>query len=171
MEDAPHHDDTWKSWFRRHGPRLLLYARQTTRSLADAEDVVQEAFVRFWRRQRGLGGDPLGLVFASIRRAACDLARKNGRRERREARLAREEDCAFFEPVVGDDSRRLAIEAAMRELPAEQREVLVLKIWGERTFEQIGSELGISPHTAASRHRYALENLRKKLTPSAHPQP
>ena len=48
MEDADN-DDSWKTWFQLHGPKLLLCARQWTRSLADAEDVVQEAFVRFWR--------------------------------------------------------------------------------------------------------------------------
>jgi RNA polymerase sigma-70 factor (ECF subfamily) len=171
MEDTPHHE-SWKDWFRQHGPRLLLYARQTTRSLADAEDVLQEAFVRFWRNQRGLGGDPLGLVFASIRRAACDLARKNERRTRREdsagldAHGEAQPAISFFEAAEGDDERRRAIEQALGQLPAEQREVLMLKIWGGRTFEQIGAQLDVSPHTAASRYRYALEALRKRLTPA-----
>ena len=176
MEDTPPHD-SWKNWFRQHGPRLLLYARQTTRSLADAEDVLQEAFVRFWRHQRRLGGDPLGLVFASIRRAACDLARRNERRQRREESAehgelpAGDDAVSLFEPLDEDDERREAIEKALRDLPGEQREVLTLKIWGERTFEQIGVQLGISPHTAASRYRYALEALRKQLTPENCPLP
>jgi RNA polymerase sigma-70 factor (ECF subfamily) len=42
--------------------------------------------------------------------------------------------------------------------------VLVLKIWGELTFEQIATELEIPPNTAASRYRYALAALRKELT-------
>jgi RNA polymerase sigma-70 factor (ECF subfamily) len=62
------------------------------------------------------------------------------------------------------DDRREAVEAAMRRLPEEQREVLVLKIWAELTFEQIAGELEISPNTAASRYRYALAALRKELT-------
>jgi RNA polymerase sigma-70 factor, ECF subfamily len=166
MEDTPHHE-SWKHWFRQHGPRLLLYARQATRSLADAEDVLQEAFVRFWRHQRKLDGDHVGLVFASIRRAACDLARRDKRRAHREETACAESergDVSFFEPLDEDDERRAAIEAAMRHLPQEQREVLILKIWGERTFEQIGAQLQISPHTAASRYRYALEALRRKVS-------
>lgn len=169
MEESAEHI-SWKEWLHQHGGRLLLCARQWTRSVADAEDVVQEAFVRFWRHQRKLGGDPMGLLLTSIRRAAFDLARHNQRRTARESAA----DGLFldgeslFEPLPQDDARRQAIEAALRDLSSEQRQVLVLKIWGERTFDQIGTELGISPHTAASRYRYALSALRKKLTPANH---
>lgn len=165
MEDDPN-DESWKDWFQRHGPKLLLCARQWTRSLADAEDVVQEAFVRFWRHQRGLGGEPQALLFTSIRRAAFDLARRNQRRADREERAdgGREETESLFEPLAEADDRRLAIEAALRRLPAEQREVLTLKIWGELTFEEIARQLDIPLNTAASRYRYALAALRKELT-------
>jgi RNA polymerase sigma-70 factor (ECF subfamily) len=50
-------------------------------------------------------------------------------------------------------------------LPDEQREVLVLKIWNDLTFAEIGSVLEISQNTAASRYRYALGALRKTLQP------
>ncbi len=165
MEDA-HAHDSWKTWFQLHGPKLLLCARQWTRSLADAEDVVQEAFVRYWRHQRGLGGDPMGLLVTSVRRAAIDQARRESRRTVRE-QLAEEgfdQSSPVFEPLLEGDDRRQAIEAALRRLPAEQREVLVLKIWGELTLEQIAAQLDLSPNTVASRYRYALAALRKELT-------
>lgn len=162
---TPHHE-TWSDWFHRHGPRLLVCARQWTRSVADAEDVVQEAFIRFWRRQRSLGGEPMGLLLTSIRRSAVDLARREGRRTLREQAVEadRHDDGGLFEATSTGDDRRQAIEAALRRLPAEQREVLVLKIWGERTFDQIGEALAISPNTAASRYRYALKALRGELS-------
>ncbi len=165
MEDIPD-DESWKDWFERYGPKLLLCARQWTRSLADAEDVVQEAFVRFWRHQRQLGGAPQALLFTSVRRAAFDLARRNARRGAREVRAEGGLDSteAIFEPPGEGDDRRRAIEAALRRLPTEQREVLTLKIWGELTFEQIAAQLEISPNTAASRYRYALAALREALT-------
>jgi len=165
MVDNPD-DDSWKDWFHRYGPKLLLCARQWTRSFADAEDVVQEAFVRFWRNQRRLGGDPQALLFTSVRRAATDLARRNSRRSAREERAegGLENTSPSFEiPLEGDD-RRVDIESALRGLPVEQREVLVLKIWGELTFEQIAAQLGIPPNTAASRYRYALAAMRDALT-------
>ena len=173
MEDTPQHE-SWKDWFRQHGPKLLLFARQATRTRADAEDVVQEAFVRFWKHQRKLGGEPLGLLFASVRRAAVDMARRNGRRARRE--LAAESEPAegdegLFEGLAENDDRRAAIEAAIRQLPDKLREVLVLKIWGERTFEEIGAQLELSPNTAASRYRYALTALRELLITDKCPLP
>ena len=165
MEDALN-DDSWKTWFQLHGPKLLLCARQWTRSQADAEDVVQEAFVRFWRHQRGLPGNPMALLVTSVRRAALDLGRRESRRAAREERAeaSREEGEPLFASSLEDDDRRAAIESALWRLPDQQREVLVLKIWGELTFEQIAAQLEIPPNTAASRHRYALAALRRELT-------
>lgn len=169
MERTNEH--SWKHWIEAHGPKLLLCARQWTRSLADAEDVVQEAFVRYWRHQRQLPGDPQALIVTSIRRAALDLARREDRRTAREAKAGGglEEQVFSFEKLPGEgDERRVEIEVALQRLPDEQREVLVLKIWNELTFEQIADTLGIPPNTAASRYRYALAALRKELKPVCH---
>jgi len=169
MEDPANHD-SWRQWFHQHGPRLLLCARLWTRSVADAEDVVQEAFVRFWRHQRQLGGEPQALLITSIRRVAVDLGRREDRRAAREQQAEEVSGSMepFFESLVEDRERVLLVEAALRGLPPEQREVLVLKIWGELTFEQIAGQLAVSPNTAASRYRYALAALRRDLTPFCH---
>ena len=170
MESA-HEPTSWKDWFASNGPGLLLCARQWTRSLADAEDVLQEAFVRYWRGQRNLQGDPRALLLTSMRRAAVDLARKDIRRVNRETNASADPSLCedLFEADGGiDGERRREIEAAMARLPQEQREVLVLKLWQDLTFERIGEVLGISPNTAASRYRYALAALRKELTPVCH---
>ncbi len=57
----------------------------------------------------------------------------------------------------------IVVREALAELPAEQAEMIVLKIWHELTFAEIGRILDISPNTAASRYRYGLEKLRTIL--------
>jgi len=55
------------------------------------------------------------------------------------------------------------LEMGLKELPQKFSEVIVMKIWGEQTFAEIGEALEISQNTAASRYRYGLEALRKEL--------
>src|SRR3954454_262042 len=74
----------WDEWFDATAPALVLFARQWTDSHADAEDVVQEVFVRFWRVGPASVDDPKAYLFASVKRAALDLRRGRLRRERRE---------------------------------------------------------------------------------------
>ena len=166
---TPHADETadWRDWIAEHGPRLLLCARQYTRTPADAEDALQEALVRYWKRQRHLPGDRNALILTSLRRAAIDRARSESRRMNREqAMLVLEGDpVEWFDPTPGERER--AVESALRRIPPEQREVVVLKIWGDLTFDEIGRQLEISPNTAASRYRYALIALKKHLAAHA----
>src|SRR3954464_12577974 len=156
-------DENWKESFAALAPGLVLFARQFVRSAADAEDIVQDAFVRFWRRQHSIQNR--GLLFATVRSISLDLLRHDARRARREATAVRENE-ETVEPQfeTGDESQRALAEAVDR-LPAEQREVVVMKIWNELTFQEIGTALGISQNTAASRYRYALTSLKKHLLP------
>jgi RNA polymerase sigma-70 factor, ECF subfamily len=55
----------------------------------------------------------------------------------------------------------LALQSALRVLPEEQREVVVLRIWGQLTFDEIAGVVDISPNTAASRYRYGLMKLKE----------
>ena len=110
--------DDWQTWFDRHGAALLLLARQFVSSRADAEDVVQEAFVRFWR-SRDRVSDPAAFVFSCVRRCALDWQRSRQRQTLREERMARPEAEPLFAAAL-DNERRAAIEIALRELPAEQ---------------------------------------------------
>ena len=52
-------------------------------------------------------------------------------------------------------------QAALTQLPPEQREVIVLKVWGGLTFSQIAETLGMPANTAASRYRYGLTALKQ----------
>lgn len=104
------------------------------------------------------------LMLTSVRRSALDLLRRRARRERREQEHVDIAAESWFEPNPECDDRANHLEEAVVQLPSEQREVLVLKIWGGLTFAEIADRLDLSPHTAASRYRYALGALRQKLS-------
>lgn len=146
---------------------MLLFAKQFSANQADAEDIVQEAFTRYWRSDRRGGGNPVSLLFGCVRWAALDLIRRDSRRRKREAlssdydRTIR--DCHLFERTVEKAELAENVQRSLESLSDVQKQVVVLKIWGELTFEQIGEALDISANTASSRYRYALSALRRKL--------
>lgn len=165
----------FRPWLDEHGSKLLLFARQQTRSLADAEDVLQDALVKLARKVEegtfvGEENAWLSFIYTQIRRESIDLGRKDDRRRKREEKvvkddrsLGRDIEMPLFE--VGesqDETRRILIES-LKELPQKFSEVISLKLWGERTFAEIGETLDISLNTAASRYRYGIEALRKQL--------
>lgn len=159
---------TWSEWLKEYGPRLMLYARQQTRSEADAEDVLQNALVKTWKSHGELPREELlGLIYTNIRRCAVDLARSQDRRTQREQTVVADEGppVAWFE--LPDDDETRALQVALSALPEKFREVITLKLWGELTFAQIGETLSISQNTAASRYRYGLEALRSQLASEA----
>jgi len=79
-------------------------------------------------------------------------------------RMLREMECrSWFEPASGESPLEKQAMKRLEQLPAEQKEVIVLKIWNQLTFDQIGSVAGCSPNTVAGRYRYGLEKIRKCL--------
>ncbi|MGZ5020320.1 MAG: RNA polymerase sigma factor [Chthoniobacterales bacterium] len=163
MDNVASHED-WKTCFAEAAPGLVLFARQFVRSIADAEDIVQESFVKFWRKQHPI--ENRALLFATVRSTAFDLLRRDARRARREADAVADAEHSIAPQFDTTSESQQALAAAIDRLPTEQREVLVRKIWNELTFADIASVLTISQNTAASRYRYALAALKKNLTNS-----
>jgi len=163
----------WRDWLSTHGPKLLLFARQQTRSHEDAEDILQDAVVKLVDKVNSgefVGGSDAwqAYLYTSIRRLAIDLSRRTDRRKKREdvvSIAAGDEICKdpWFEGESTDDEIREQLEEKLKQLPPKFAEVIVMKIWGEKTFAEIGEALEISQNTAASRYRYGLESLKKSL--------
>ena len=162
MENVAIHED-WRTCFSQLAPGLLLFARQWVHSAADAEDIVQDAFVKFWRRNHNVQNR--ALLYATVRSTALDRIRRDSRRARREREAIADLEQAVEPEFQTEDESQRALAMAMERLPNEQREVLVMKIWNELSFAEIGQALGISQNTAASRYRYALRALKKDLLP------
>ncbi|MEO0445372.1 MAG: sigma-70 family RNA polymerase sigma factor [Verrucomicrobiota bacterium] len=167
MSDESRSAEVWQSWLAEHSAKWLFFARQQTRSEADAEDALQDALVKTWKTCKGkITEETSSLVYTNIRRCAIDRARSNIRREEREQTVAEETpqtEEAWFQTSGDDQVFAQAIQVALGKIPEKYREVVTLKIWGELTFAQIAEQLGEKPNTVASRYRYGLENLRKIL--------
>jgi RNA polymerase sigma-70 factor (ECF subfamily) len=164
-------EEPWHALYEQLAPRLLLFARQYLPSTADAEDVMQTAFIRCWRKYPEAKSENVPLLYAAVRNAALDLIRSNGRRALREESfhaVHANSGAAYFEGALDQQEEADRVQAALQRLPAEQRETLVLRIWGELTFAEIAATLGESINTVAARHRYALEALRRVLKPHEH---
>jgi len=140
--------------------RLLAVARSLTGSPADAEDAVQQTFLDLYRSRRALGRAerPECYAVVALRNAATRLRaqRRPGSFPVPDQELAA---VAATDTAGGDQAMTLAFS----RLSPGQREVLALKLEGGLTFAEIGAALAISPHTASSRYRYALERLRAQL--------
>ena len=163
MVDGP---DQWTAWLDQHGAALVLFVRQWVASRADAEDVVQDAFVRFWRSRERVT-EPTAYLYACAKTCALDWQRGRNRRTQREQINARPESEPMFVAEIEDRERRAAIESALIALPERQREVLIMKIWGGLSFPQIAAALESSADTVASRYRYALAKLHDLLVEEA----
>ena len=156
----------WKSTFDHLAPQLVLYARQLVDSKADAEDVVQQAFVRWWRRFPEGDSSHIPLLYAAVRTIALDQRRSDHRRVNREAKseiAVAGENAPAFDPRPEQKETAAIVDKALQTLPEDQREVITLKLWGDLTFNEIAAMTGSSINTIAGRYRYALQALHKKL--------
>lgn len=156
----------WKKTFEQVAPQLVLYARQLVASKSDAEDVVQMAFVRWWRRFPDGDSAHIPLLYAAVRTIALDQRRSDQRRVNREAKsdiALPHENAPTFDPQPGQQEVSGIVERALQTLPEPQREAVTLKLWGSLTFNEIAAMTGESINTIAGRYRYALQALHKKL--------
>ncbi len=133
---------------------LLLYCRALGLSHGEAEDVLQETFLALMRLPAP-PEQPEHYCVRSFRNRALNYHRSLWRRLTQELESHR-----WFERASSEMPHEKAAMACLATLPAEQREVIVLKIWHEYTFEEIGRVLELSAHTVAGRYRYGLQKLR-----------
>ena len=138
--------------------QLLLYGRALGLSHSEAEDVLQDTFVALMQL-RAEPEKPVNYCIRAFRNRALNYRRSLWRR------LARElEAKAWFERIPQESPKERAAMRCLSELPPEQREVIVLKVWNQLTFDAIGELLEISPNTVAGRYRYGIQKIRACLS-------
>jgi len=134
----------------RHARRVyhLLLARGL--EAPEADEVLPEVFLALAERGRKLRHVDNALAYL------LGIARHLAHRVRQRRPPP---GLALADPAR-EDNTDIAAMQLLRQLPPEQAEVVVLKVWHGLTFEEIGQALAVSPNTVASRYRYGIERLR-----------
>jgi len=138
-----------------------------------AEDIFQDAFIKVINTLRAGKYNEEGKFLPWVTRIAHNLVIDHFRREKRAPMVNNGDDFDIFE-VLGnyDESTedRLVREQTHKDLkklihllPAEQKEVLIMRHFGDMSFKEIADVTEVSINTALGRMRYALNNLRKMM--------
>jgi RNA polymerase sigma factor (sigma-70 family) len=148
-----------KFLYRQHGAALLLFAMAITGERSRAQDAVHQVFLKLIENgYLSRVQDKKAYLFACIRNAVLNERKLQERHEPLET------DSSWFSPPDRDIAGEQNLRWSLAALPEDQREVVVLHIWGDLTFSQIADLLSISSNTAASRYRYALGKLRDLMS-------
>ncbi|MBL9125532.1 MAG: sigma-70 family RNA polymerase sigma factor, partial [Planctomycetaceae bacterium] len=121
------------------------------------EDAVQECLLRLMREQP-LPDRPVAWMYRAVRRRALTAARSAQRRRSHEQAASRNHE--WFEASLADVVDAKAAAAAVAQLPSEEREIVILKLWGGMSFAEVGDLVGCSASAAHRRFGAALNRLR-----------
>ena len=151
--------------YKKYGDSLLTTAAALVGDMAAAEDILHDVFLSF---AGGISDFELtGSLKGYLARCVANCARDTLRARARERAVLGAVKPALSsrkpEEVLAADEESKRLTNALNELPAEQREVIVLHLRGELTFSQIGGLQDVSVNTVKGRYRYGLEKLRSIL--------
>lgn len=160
-------NDQVQDWYVQYGPALVAYLCSMLGDRGSAEDVLHQVFMKLLKGKVEVPGEAAKpYLFRAVRNAALNLAQQNRRNASFEAsEVGTEAGEQWFEAPAELGYWSAKLENAIRGLPAEQSEIVVMRIWGEMTFEEIATVTNVSINTVASRYRYAISKLRELLQP------
>ena len=154
----------------RYWANLVAYGRTLLGDSDEAEDVVQEAFVRVWRHRLVwvASGSVSGYLYRITRNLAFNRDRDNQARRRRSAGEALS-DLHVQRPPTPEDELATTIAfnevaLAIEQLPPRRREIFVLSRFHALTYSEIAQAMGISEQTVANQMSSALADLRASLS-------
>jgi RNA polymerase sigma factor (sigma-70 family) len=164
--------------FAREGARLKAFIRKRVRDVADVEDILQDVFYELVEAERAM--QPIGRVAAWLYRVArnriTDRFRVSGRTQSLDSAagvsIDEESELSVLDLLPAGDTPDAAyardvlldeLDAALDELPAEQREAFVAHELEGLSFKDLAARTGASVNTLLSRKRYAVLHLRRRL--------
>jgi RNA polymerase sigma-70 factor (ECF subfamily) len=152
------------SIYDRYCTRLYRTAVGLCGSRHDAEDLVHDTILGLWNARTKIESidDLTAYLFASLRYGAARQGKRHRRRRMIVDEVQRRADQRTS--MMDRQSDVCEMQELLQTLPVEQREIVVMKIYGGLTFNEAATVLNISANTAASRYRYGLEKLRERIS-------
>ena len=158
----------------RHKNKVFTTIVLIVKDTYTAEDLMQDAFIKAIHTMKSGRYNEEGKFSSWICRIAHNLAIDFFRKEKRSPMITLEDGSNVFNTLAfaADSAESMQIQedtvARLRELiqtlPQTQREVLMMRHYADMSFQEIAETTGVSINTALGRMRYALINLRKKMT-------
>lgn len=155
-----------------HKDHLLTLARGMTGDRTVAEDIVHDVFVAFARNvpRLRLSTSLRGYLSISVCNRVRDLHRTEIRHRLDECQAQRgPADTAAPDARAAEAELTGRLREALKQVPLDQREVLLLRTQACLSFEEIGRHQGISANTARGRYRYGIDKLRSLLNSEVEP--
>lgn len=161
----------------RHKSRVFTTILLIVRDEELAEDLLQDTFIKAIHTLKGGRYVDEGKFASWICRIAHNLAIDSFRRAKRAPQTSLDDNPVLANSLhltdegaddqLAREETHAHLRALIQELPAAQKEVLLMRHYGDMSFQEIADATGVSINTALGRMRYALINLRKKM--SANP--
>ena len=158
---------------KRHQSKIygFIYSKIADRDLAD--DIFQDTFVKVIRTLKSKSYNEEGKFLSWVMRIASNLIIDHYRRNKRMPMLRETEEFSIFS-ILKDSSLNIEnemisyqvqedLKKIIEELPEDQKEVLIMRIYQDLSFKEISDLTGVSINTALGRMRYALMNMRKVI--------
>jgi RNA polymerase sigma-70 factor, ECF subfamily len=139
-----------------HGPALALYASQWTDA---ADDCVQESLVQL-AQQRKAPDHVVAWLYRVVKNRALNAARGARRRRERESRAMADRFGGSHPSTAFERYDAMAATEVLARLEPDERELVIMRIWGSLTFDEIAESLGVSTATAHRHYERALTKLR-----------
>ncbi len=166
-------EEAFEMLLHRHKSKVYTAIYLIVKDRYTAEDLLQETFIKAINTIRGGRYNEEGKFLPWISRIAHNLAIDHFRKDKRYPEVVLEDGSKVFNSMdFSEDSMegkqmqretRIKLRDCIKDLPVEQKHVLIMRHYFDMSFQEIADRTGVSINTALGRMRYALINLRKMM--------
>jgi RNA polymerase sigma factor (sigma-70 family) len=166
-------EEAFEMLLHRHKSRIYTAIYMIVKDRYEAQDLLQDTFIKAINTIKGGRYNEEGKFLPWISRIAHNLAIDHFRRSKRYPEVVLEDGSRVFDSMQFSEesyeSKQLLrdtksrVRELVKELPTEQKQVLIMRHYLDMSFQEIADRTGVSINTALGRMRYALINLRKKM--------